>query len=295
MDWRRKPVNGTVEAPHETPGVRSTRGPFFSIVTPSLNQGRYLGDALASVRDQQRPEYEHIIIDGGSKDGTLEILQEASCRVRYVVEDDEGQSDALNKGLQMARGTIIGWLNADDFYLPGAFRAVEDYFASNPDVQVVYGDAVVVDESGRVVRGLQQHGFDARILLYYGCFIPSTSTFFRSELIDTELLHLDTTLHSTMDLELFLRLAAAGVRFGHMRRNLAAFRWHPLAKGQGDPLPGAAEKRRIQIQYGAVGTGELAQKALFRYFQVAHGLRKVLTGAYWRQLRWSRARGTSLR
>jgi len=287
-------VSGTIGTPKDPPGPRPTRGPFFSIVTPSLNQAQFLGDALASVRGQRLPAYEHIIIDGGSADGTLGILQDASSNVRYVVEPDEGQSDALNKGLQMTSGTIIGWLNADDFYLPGAFHAVEEYFASNPDVQVVYGDAVVVDASGRVIRGLQQHGFDARILLYYGCFIPSTSTFFRSELIDTGLLHFDTTLHFTMDLELFLRLAAAGVRFGHMRRDLAACRWHPQAKGQVDSRPGIAERRRVEKQYGAMGTDGLAQKALYRSFQAAHGLRKVLAGSYWRQLRWSRARGTSL-
>lgn len=287
-------MSRTIGAPKNSSGPRPIRGPLFSIVTPSLNQARFLGDALASVRNQQQPAYEHIVIDGGSDDGTLEILEAAPGPVHHIVEHDEGQSDALNKGLQMTSGTIIGWLNADDFYLPGAFHAVEEYFASNPDVQVVYGDAVVVDASGRVIRGLQQHGFDARILLYYGCFIPSTSTFFRSELIDTGLLHFDTTLHFTMDLELFLRLAAAGVRFGHMRRDLAACRWHPLAKGQVDSRPGIAERRRVEKQYGAIGTDGLAQKALYRSFQAAHGLRKVLAGSYWRQLRWSRARGTSL-
>jgi hypothetical protein len=195
----------------------------------------------------------------------------------------------------MATGTIIGWLNADDFYLPGAFQVVQDYFASHQAVQVVYGDAVVVDKSGRVIRGLQQHGFDARMLLHYGCYIPSTSTFFRSELIDVGLLRLDTALHYTMDLELFLRLAAEGVRFGHIRRDLAALRWHPLAKGQVDSRPGIAERHGVERQYSGTATDGFTWGALHRYYEAKHAIRKLAAGAYWRQLQWSRARGTSLR
>lgn len=270
------------------------RESLVSIVTPSLNQARYLPDALASVRKQQWP-HEHIVVDGGSNDGSVEILLQSNSRVRCVVEQDEGQSDALNKGLRMARGAVVGWLNSDDFYLPGAFEAVAAYFAANPHVDVAYGDAVVVDDEGRVIRGLQQHGFDERVLLYYGCFIPSTSTFFRAKLIDNGLLHLDETLHLAMDLELFLRLARHGVRFGHMRRDLAAFRWHEAAKTLTNPLRGEQEKRRIQRRYGAFGLDGRAEKVLYRYFQTSHQGRKLFSGAYLRQLRWHLARGRSLR
>ena len=269
------------------------RESLVSIVTPSLNQARYLPDALASVRKQQWP-HEHIVVDGGSDDGSVEILRHGSGRVRCVVEQDEGQSNALNKGLAMARGTVVGWLNSDDFYLPGAFEAVADYLAANPHVDVAYGDAVVVDDEGRVIRGLQQHGFDERVLLYYGCFIPSTSAFFRGNLIDNGLLHLDETLHLAMDLELFLRLARHGVRFGHMRRDLAAFRWHEAAKTLTDSRGGLQEKRQIQRQYGALGLDGPAEKVLHWYFQTVHGVRKLMTGAYWRELRWHSARGRSL-
>jgi glycosyltransferase involved in cell wall biosynthesis len=269
--------------------------PVFSIVTPSFNQGLYLPDALSSVQGQGNARFEHLVIDGGSTDATGEILASAPDSVRYVMEPDEGQSDALNKGLKMARGTIIGWLNADDFYLPGTFEAVEGFFASHPTVQVVYGDAVIVDGEGGAIRGLEQHGFDASMLLYYGCFIPSTSTFFRSGLIDAGLLTLDTSLHSTMDLELFLRLARAGVEFAHIPRELAAFRWHAMTKGETRAPAGRLEKARIQAAYGTAGMSDATLRLSYRVFQLKHGLMKLFSGAYARQLHWARARGESLR
>lgn len=268
--------------------------PVFSIVTPSLNQGRYLGDALASVRHQCRARVEHIVVDGGSADDTEEILRAAPGAVRYVIESDEGQSDALNKGLQLARGRIIGWLNADDFYLPGAFDAVERFFACNPRVHVVYGDAVFVDERGRVVRGLQEHGFDASMLLYHGCYIPSTATFFRSRLRDWGLLRLDPTLHLTMDQELFLRLDAAGVQFGYLPRDLAAFRWHESNKSWDAPARDA-EHLRVQRMHGTTGKGDFTLAILRRVYKAKHGVMKLCSGAYGRQLRWRVARGATLR
>jgi glycosyltransferase involved in cell wall biosynthesis len=269
--------------------------PVFSIVTPSFNQGLFLSDALSSVRHQGRPSHEHLVIDGGSSDGTRDVLKSAPGVVRYVIEPDQGQSDALNKGLKMARGRFIGWLNADDFYLPGALQAVERCFASNPDAQVVYGDAVIVDESGRVVRGLEEHGFDASILLYYGCYIPSTATFFRSELVEAGLLSLDTALHYAMDLELFLRLTASGVRFAYLPRDLAAFRWHESAKSTRTSRTARAEALRVQRHYGACATGESTFRAMHHALRLKHALRKLGSGAYVRQLRWRLARGTSLR
>lgn len=269
--------------------------PVFSILTPSLNQARYLADALSSVRNQEQVRSEHIVIDGGSDDGTPGILESARGTIRHVMEPDDGQSDALNKGLALARGKIVGWLNADDFYLPGALAAVERAFALNPDVQVVYGDAVVVNESGCVIRGLQQHGFDYGTLLYYGCYIPSTATFFRSDLVESRLLHFDTTLHFTMDYELFLRLAAAGVQFAHLPCDLAAFRWHMMAKTIRDARSGRIEKLRVQRLYGAAERSDLALRMLHCVFQVKHGVSKLMSGAYIRQLRWRLTRGKSLR
>lgn len=276
------------------PDVSPAARPVFSILTPSLNQAEYLADALSSVRKQNHSGCEHIVIDGGSGDGTRGILESASGSVRYVMEPDEGQSDALNKGLRLARGRLIGWLNADDFYLPGTLQAVERCFAQNPKAQVVYGDAVIVDKSGRVLRGLEDHGFDASILLYYGCYIHSTATFFRSELAKGGLLSLDPTLHYAMDFELFLRLSASGVRFAYLPRDLAAFRWHDAAKSTRTSRLANIERVRVQREYGAAAMGGHVFRALHYCLWLKHGYRKLCSGAYVRQLRWRRARGTSL-
>jgi glycosyltransferase involved in cell wall biosynthesis len=269
--------------------------PVFSIVTPSLNQGRFLGDALSSVRNQGQPSHEHIVVDGGSSDDTGDVLQSARGSVRYLIEPDEGQSDALNKGLQLACGTIIGWLNADDFYLPGTLQAVQAHFERHPNAEVIYGDAVIVDRSGRVLRGLEEHGFDASILRYYGNYIPSTATFFRSELAESGLLRFDAGLHYAMDLELFLRLAAAGVQFAYMPRDLAAFRWHDSAKSTRSSILAMAETSRVQRQYGAAGSEDCVSRTLQHAFKLKHAIRKIGSGAYLRQLRWRQARGQSLR
>jgi len=286
-------------AEHTMPPVESgsqARARFlFSIVTPSLDQGRYISDALSSVRCQENVRCEHVVMDAGSCDGTVDILSEAEGSLRFFVEPDDGQSDALNKGFKLARGSILGWLNADDFYLRGALAVVERCFASNPEVQVVYGDAVIVDENGCVIRGLNQHGPDLAMLLYYGCYIPSTTTFFRSDLLDSGLLRLDTSLRLAMDLDLFIRLAKAGVKFAYLPRELAAFRWHQQAKTLLGGPSGMRERSEIQARYGAATNSELALEVLRTLYRVKHGIKKILSGAYGRQFRWSRARAQSMR
>ena len=286
-------MNQPHEIRHEDPHLGSLARPLFSIVTPSLNQAAYLAYALSSVRHQGRPSHEHIVIDGGSSDDTRVVLESAPGSLRYA-NGPIHLGHALNKGLKLARGRFIGWLNADDFYLPGALQAIERCFARNPDAQVVYGDAVIVDESGRVVRGLEEHGFDASILLYYGCYIPSTATFFRSELVEAGLLSLDTALHYAMDLELYLRLTASGVRFAYLPRDLAAFRWHDSAKSTRTSRNARAETLRVQELYGACANGDCVFRALHHTLRLKHALRKLGSGAYVRQLRWRLARGTSL-
>jgi len=266
----------------------------FSVVTPSWNQARFIGDAIASVRGQRHVACEHVVVDGESSDGTDMILRRAGGDVRFLIEPDDGQSDALNKGLQLARGEILGWLNADDFYLPGTLQAVEACFLVNPDADVVYGDCVFVDESGCVLRGLEQHGFDARVLLYYGTYIPSTASFFRSRLASEGLLRFDTTLHQVMDLELFLRLATAGVRFHYLARDLAAFRWHGHNKSL-DRESARTETLRVQSQYGAITQNPVALDVLGRVFALKHLWMKVISGASRRQFGWSQRRGLCLK
>jgi len=217
--------------------------PTISVVTPSLNQGQFIEDAVASVLMQEYPSVEHIVVDGCSSDNTLSVLR-GYPHLRWISEPDHCQSEALNKGFQMASGDLVGWLNTDEYYLPGALQAVARCATDNPDADIFYGDSIFVDADGRLQRAKRSHEFNPHILLYYGCFIPTDATFFRRRLIDESFL-LDTNYRVVMDFEYFARLAAAGKRFKYIKRILGSFRWH----GSNLSLQGSRRRsERLQVQ-----------------------------------------------
>jgi glycosyltransferase involved in cell wall biosynthesis len=253
---------------------------IFSIVTPSLNQGRFLRDCLCSVSSQGSDgvQVEHIVRDACSTDGTVQILERTD-GVVWTSEPDEGQTDAINKGFRKATGDWLMWLNADDYLLPGALAKVRTYALAHPAADVIYGDCLFVDEAGRTLREKREGSFDFNMLLFYGCYIPSTATFFRRDLIDRGLL-LDPQFRNCMDTDYFLRLALAGARFEHIPELLAAFRWH-----DSNISTKFAERRkaeRLQIQrrtLQAKGLGWLGHPVflnpLFRLYQAKRNLRRA--------------------
>jgi glycosyltransferase involved in cell wall biosynthesis len=184
--------------------------PSFTIVTPCLNGAATLEEALDSVRDQQYPaEVEHIVVDGGSKDGTLEILESAG--VSYISEPDRGLSDAVNKGIRMARGDVIGWLNADDTYQPDALARVGKAFAEHPEALWATGPCLIVGADGEEIRGavtryknLFLRRYSYRLHLVQN-FVSSPSTFVRREAFN-RIGMLDERFKYSMDYDLWLRL-----------------------------------------------------------------------------------------
>lgn len=207
----------------------------FSIVTPSFNQVNFIDEALSSVDKQKRTFVEHLVMDGASTDGTVDLLRRYSLTsshsyLRWLSEPDRGQSHALNKGFDRASGEVVGWLNSDDRYRPGCFDCIEHIFKAHPDVDVVYGDYTWINESGDLQRVRREIEFSYFILLYHRVpYIPSTATFFRRRLLD-EGNRLDEALQYAMDFEFFLRLAARGYRFLHVPFLLADFRFQPDSK-----------------------------------------------------------------
>ena len=196
--------------------------PKISIVTPSLNQGRFIEDAILSVMEQNYPNFEHIVIDGGSMDETLKILKKYPHLI-WVSELDRGQSDALNKGFKMATGDIIGWLNTDDYYLEGCFDAVAEYLLRNPHVDFLYGEYQYVDVEKRFLRQVRNTKYDKKMLFFLGCYIPSTASFFRKRIIE-EGNFLDPEYKVVMDKEYLIRLSVRGYQFAFLQRVLASFR-----------------------------------------------------------------------
>lgn len=182
----------------------SGRQPLVSIVTPSLNQARYLREAIESVRAQSYPHVEHIVVDGGSTDGTLDLLAEYD-GVQWVSEPDRGQSHALNKGFALARGEILGWLNADDAYVPGAFDQAVPAIADT-GAALVFADVTRVNDEGINPRRIRSRpSFDLWTELNLGCGIYSPAVFFTREAFD-DVGGLDESLHLTMDYDLWLRI-----------------------------------------------------------------------------------------
>src|SRR5580704_8479062 len=222
--------------------------PSISIVTPSFNQGCFIGEAIASVQCQSYKNYEHLVIDGMSTDGTVDMLRSLTAgkeqaNMWWVSEQDSGQSEALNKGFKRATGEIIGWLNSDDCYRAGCFEHIVQAFADNPEVDILYGDYLLVDESGKVLQIKREIDFSEFILLYHRVlYIPTTATFFRRKIFE-EQNWLDEKLHYAMDLEFFIRLSARGYRFKHLPQILAEFRLHPESKSCNSP-----DRQRIEHQ-----------------------------------------------
>lgn len=203
--------------------------PLVSIVTPSYNQARFLEEAIQSVLEQDYPRVEYLIVDGGSTDGSLEIIQRyAEHLAWWVSEPDRGQTEAINKGFARATGEIYAWLNSDDAYLPGAISEAVDFLLSHPEVGMVYGDANLVDEEGRVMGRFPARQTDYRRLRRGSVHIPQQASFFRASLW-RQVGPLDTDLYFAMDYDLWVRLArVASLRY-HPRL-WANFRLHGGAK-----------------------------------------------------------------
>jgi glycosyltransferase involved in cell wall biosynthesis len=208
---------------------------LISIVTPSFNQVSFIREALESVKLQSYSNYEHLVIDGMSTDGTVDLLRsvtadEDQAKIFWITERDSGQSEALNKGFLRANGDIIGWLNSDDRYQAGCFEHIVKTFEENPEVDILYGDYRLINESGEAIRIRREIEFSKFVLHYHRVlYIPTTSTFFRRRIFD-EKNWLREDLQYVMDLDFFIRLASKGYRFKHISEILSDFRLQPESK-----------------------------------------------------------------
>lgn len=219
----------------------------ISIVVPSYNQGHLIGHTLDSILTQNVPNMEVLVIDGGSKDNTVEVLKSYGERIRWVSERDRGQSDAINKGLRQARGEILAYVNSDDTYEPGAVRRALNTFAEHPEVDFLYGDANFIDGDGRLIMAAKAVDFDRGILFYDHNYICQPATFWRRSVIERIGLF-DESLYYFMDYDFFLRAAKAGVRFLHMRESLANLRLHSDCKTVSGSNKDADNMNRVRTE-----------------------------------------------
>ncbi|GBD88055.1 hyaluronan synthase [bacterium BMS3Abin03] len=221
---------GQDTSPGQVIKIVDSNYPKISIITPSFNQGKYIEKTIQSVFEQNYPNLEYIIIDGGSTDNTVEIIKKYQDKIDYwVSEKDDGQADAINKGIKKATGEIIAWLNSDDFYYPDALHGIAEAYLKYPDAGLYTGNGYKVDRSGNNPRLYANSvGFDYNALLNGSCFILQPSTFINRKAVD-KLGLLDDSLRYGLDLEYWLRI---GKEFDVIVINkpLSAYRWYDEIK-----------------------------------------------------------------
>ncbi len=225
--------------------------PKISIVTPCFNSERTIRETLLSVQSQRYSNLEHIVIDGGSTDGTLKILQEFP-QIIWVSEKDEGLYDAMNKGIARATGEFIGILNSDDCFRPDALNKVASAIQKNPEWEALFGDVVYVDGDGREIFRREEAVFDYDVLRYWLNYVNHQTLFVRKSLYQRMGTYHHHDFVHCCDYEFLLRIGREKCPVGHVPAFLVNFRYH--SRGQSSDLRVIAnmgrERRQIQRQYG---------------------------------------------
>jgi glycosyltransferase involved in cell wall biosynthesis len=262
--------------------------PTITVITPSFNAAATIEETLRSVRDQDYPHVEHVVVDGGSTDGTVAIL-EAAEGVRFVSEPDRGLSHAMNKGVDMADGSIVGWLNADDVYLPGALRAVGEAFIAHPHAEWATGRCLIIDGAGREIRR-GATAYKNLLLRHYSHslyltqnFISAPATFARRDAYQRHRFREDYAM--SMDYDVFLQLARAGDPVV-LDRDLACFRMTDGTLSMSSFERQFAEHAEQARAHGAghpipVAVNQAMSRAIVLVYRGLRALRSVRAQARW--------------
>lgn len=204
--------------------------PTISVVTPSYGQGDYIEATLLSVLDQDYPALEYFVQDGGSTDGTVAVLRSHQHRLSgWASAADEGQAQAINLGFSRSTGEIMAWLNSDDLLLPGTLACVAEFFVRHPEVDVVYGNRLLIDEEGREIGRWILPDHDGEVL-QWADYVPQETLFWRRRIWERAGGCVDESFRFAMDWDLLLRFMAVGAKFAHLPRFLGAFRIHTRQK-----------------------------------------------------------------
>ena len=243
--------------------------PLVSIVTPSFNQAAYLEETMRSVLEQDYPQVEYWVMDGGSTDGSREIIERYAPRLAgWVSEKDRGQADAINKGLGQATGEFVGWLNSDDLYRPGAIRRAVEMLQADPTLAFVFADVQSIDSSGRVFNVMRYGDWNLADLMAFNIIGQPGVFMRRSALLQAGFLELG--YHFLLDHQLWLRLAQQG-SIRHIPQVLAAARFHSGAKN-------VAQAARFGQEAYAIVDWMQTQPGLAELFQ--RNQRRIRAGAH---------------
>jgi len=220
---------------------------LLSVITPARNMASYLQYTLDSVAALGIP-HEHVVVDGASNDGTVELLEgRDDPDLRWISEPDSGQTEAVNKGLRLAKGDLLAWVNADDAYIPGAVDRALDHLLRHPEVGAIFGAVNYVDEHGEVFRTLVPPRFSWRKYLYFGAFVTTPTMIWRRELLERAP-SLDQRYKDAADYDFFLRLLR-GARVDRIDEPYLNFRYHPTSKTTTDVWVQLDEAREIRLRW----------------------------------------------
>ena len=225
--------------------------PKVSIVTPSYNQSEFLEETIMSVLEQNYPNLEYFIFDGGSNDGSADIIKKYQKHLTYwASEKDRGQSDAINKGFARATGKYINWLNSDDVFLEGALFKLVEFLEANSSIDLVYGNVVFINSRSQRLYSTYEVPYSQRITLYSLNYLPQPAALYRTSLTQC-LGPLDENLHYCMDHELWLRMHSANGKIAHINDFVAGYRLHSRSKGIGYAKSKLREERLgLKLRYG---------------------------------------------
>jgi FkbM family methyltransferase len=263
--------------PHYFKSSLPTCSPRILLVTPSFQQGQFIELTMRSVLDQGYPALSYFVQDGGSTDNTLDILRKYEQKLAgWMSAPDRGQAHAINLGFARADGEIMGWLNSDDLLLPGSLEFVGDYFARHPDVDVVYGNRLLIDENGQEIGRWILPGHDCRALKWAD-FVPQETLFWRRELWDRVGANVDESFQFAMDWDLLVRFQEAEAKFAHLPRFLGAFRVHAEQKTSASINDlGFKEMTRIRNRLHGRTPGYTEIRAALAPFLFRHILHDIL-------------------
>jgi glycosyltransferase involved in cell wall biosynthesis len=250
----RVPASYLEERPPESP-------PTITIVTPSYQQGRFLERTIYSVVSQRYPRLEYVVQDGGSSDETVAVLQRFDpLLTRWESEPDEGQTDAVNRGFSGTSGEIMAWVNSDDLLLPGCLAHVSNFFVEHPDVDVVYGHRLMIDEDDHWIGSWITPPHDDRVLALAD-FVPQETLFWRRRVWDAVGGRVDPSFEYALDWDLLLRFRDTGARMARLPRFLGAFRVHDAQKTTASHSLGLDECARLRVR---VHGRDLSDEEIFR-------------------------------
>jgi glycosyltransferase involved in cell wall biosynthesis len=265
----------------------------ISVVTPSYNQAKFIEKTIQSVLSQDVLNLEFVIYDNLSNDGTIEILKRYEPQLCWISEKDKGQGHAVNKGIQNTSGDIIGWLNSDDIYYPGALKSVLEFFQTHPEIDLVYGDADHIDTEDEWIEDYYTEPWDYERLKDV-CFLCQPAVFFHRRVAEKFGL-LDERLYWCMDYEYWLRVGLGGAKVAYLPQKLAGSRMYPENK----TLRSIGKVHREYLVMLSRALGSVPDKWLYNYAHAVldeRGIPRtskkfavlVSVSSLWTAIRWNR-------